>query len=127
MSRLNINKCHSCIKRREIQTLHCSKRFNFSNAYSAQDFNTKQVPKLLFVVKENKNCKNAGVRGRNIFWSAFEIRCRQKLTEIGKCDTTMWDKVFLEDILKQLLNRHPHLITSWGLINHTTHNTDITF
>jgi hypothetical protein len=26
------------VKRREIQTLHCSKRFNFSNAYSAQDF-----------------------------------------------------------------------------------------
>jgi hypothetical protein len=47
-----------------------------------------------FVVKENKNCKNAGLRGRTIFWSAFETRCRQKLTEIGKCDTTMWDKVF---------------------------------
>jgi hypothetical protein len=26
------------VKRREIQTLHCSKRFNFSNAYSAQGF-----------------------------------------------------------------------------------------
>jgi hypothetical protein len=26
------------VKRQEIQTLHCSKRFNFSNAYSAQDF-----------------------------------------------------------------------------------------
>jgi hypothetical protein len=26
------------VKRREIQTLHCSKPFNFSNAYSAQDF-----------------------------------------------------------------------------------------
>jgi hypothetical protein len=39
MSRLNINKCHVIrVKRREIQTLNCSKRFNFSNAYSAQDF-----------------------------------------------------------------------------------------
>jgi hypothetical protein len=37
MFRLNINKCHR-VKRREIQTLHCSKRFIFSNAYSAQDF-----------------------------------------------------------------------------------------
>jgi hypothetical protein len=26
------------VKGREIQSLHCSKRFNFSNAYSAQDF-----------------------------------------------------------------------------------------
>jgi hypothetical protein len=26
------------VKRCEIQTLHCSKRFNFSNAYSALDF-----------------------------------------------------------------------------------------
>jgi hypothetical protein len=26
------------VKRQKIQTLHCSERFNFSNAYSAQDF-----------------------------------------------------------------------------------------
>jgi hypothetical protein len=39
MSRLNINKCHR-VRRREIQTLHCSIGFTFSNAYSAQDFSS---------------------------------------------------------------------------------------
>jgi hypothetical protein len=36
MSRLNITNVIR-VKRREIQSLRCSKRFNFSNAYSAQD------------------------------------------------------------------------------------------
>jgi hypothetical protein len=36
MYRLNITNCDICVKRREIQTLHCAKWFTFFKVYSAR-------------------------------------------------------------------------------------------